>query len=197
MASNTQGLEARYLSRFSGLKPQTGLSLKNIDSAGNVTEHLTQARASLKTQEKNIGSLLATASELVAGIDTMQAMLGHSFVRNMPQPNQDIKSSSCKQLGYVQLALRFFSSGVIHFMEQMTEAEQRIERLENLLATMAQYDEETDLIGEMVSLDLETLEPGIKASLENTVNEKPASPPATPTKPLLPTKNTVRGNSKK
>jgi len=193
-STNHSGLEARYLNRFSGLRPQTGAALKNYDSASNVAEHLTLARASVKTQERNIGNLFATAEELVAGINTTQQMLGRTFVKNMPQPTAEIRDSPSKQLGYVQLSMRFFQAGVMHFMEEMAEADQRIEHLEKLSATLAEYDVDADLIGEMVSLDLDSLDKGGKPSSDVTVAPKPITPPATPTRSV--TSEKVKADTK-
>jgi hypothetical protein len=195
MASSQSGLEARYLSRFAKIPAQTGKSLKNYDATGNVAEHLTQAKSSLKTQEKNINGLFATAQELIIGIDTAQQLAGEQFVKNIPLPTADIRESLGKQLGYIQLTMRFLHAGVIHFMEQNLEAYGRIRHLEDLLEKMAAYDEEIDLIGEMQTMDLDQLEAMAKqATVKKTEADiaietirgndvtNPLSPPHTPTK---------------
>lgn len=169
------GLESRYFNRFSGIKKQSGDSIKNIDAAGNLTEHLTTAKASLKAQEKNINELFSTAQELISGIDTCQQMFGHTFVKNMPLPTETIKSSPGKQMGYVQLSMRFLQAGVVYFMEQMSDAEERIDQLEKLVKKLSEYDEEVDLIGDLQRLDLENLE-----------QVRPVAPPSITTPPASP-----------
>lgn len=176
MAPAHSTAESRYLGRFSSLKKQTGESLKNIDSAGNLTEHLSGARASLAAQEKNTRALFNTACELVAGIDTSQQMFGHTFVKNMSLPPAIVQESPSKQLGYVQLTMRFLQAGIVHFIEQMSEASDRIETLERHLSKLAEYDEDLDLLGEMESFDLDQLESAAEREI------KPASPPPTPPK---------------
>jgi len=184
---STSGLESRYLARFSGLKRQTVESLKNADSARNVAEHLTVARASLKAQEQNIKELFTTAQEMIVGVDTCQQMFGHTFVKNMPLPNSAIKESPSKQFGYVQLCLRFFQTGVVYFMEQMKEAEDRIQSLESLLSGIADFDQEVDIMGELHHLDLEQLDDKPTAVTQAPEQQKPiqatsiTTPPATPT----------------
>jgi len=184
-----QGMEGRYLNRFAKIQQQTGASIKNYDSAGNLTEHLQSAKASLRSQENNTKQLFATAQELIIGIDTSQQMFGHTFVRNMPLPSVAIKESPSQQLGYVQLTMRFLQAGVVHFMEQMSEATDRIEHLESLLAKLAVYDEDIDVLGDLQSLDLDKLEASISTTLkaEAVKHEditkpipSPISPPLTP-----------------
>lgn len=176
------GMEGRYTNRFTKLKQQTGDSIKNYDSAGNLAEHLTTAKASLKAQEKNTKDLLATAQEMIIGIDTAQQMFGHTYVKNMPLPSAAIRESPSKQLGYIQLTMRFLQAGVVHFMEQMSEATDRIEHLEKILSKLAVYDEELDLLGEMQALNLEQLEAEEK-SPPTPPPESVTSPVATPTTP--------------
>jgi len=204
-----QGTESRYLNRFSKIKQQTGNSIKNYDSAGNLTEHLSNARASLKAQEKNTKDLFSTAQELIIGIDTCQQMFGHTFVRNMPLPSTTIKESPSQQLGYVQLTMRFLQAGVVHFMEQMDEATDRIEHLERLLEKLAVYDQDIDIQGELQPLDLDQLEadekkPGPVASdvtqQPKVHDQKEITPPATPTsetKEKLPKKDDKTKSSHK
>lgn len=195
---NYAGPEARYLSRFSKIKQQSGESLKNIDSAGNVTQHLTEARASLRSQEANTKALFATAKEMIAGIDTTQQMLGHTFVKNMPQPSKEISDSIGKQLGYIQLAMRFLQAGVVHFMEEMSDATDRIEHMEKVIKAFADYDEEVQILGDMQSLDLDTLEaygtPHVEAPTSVT---KPITPPQSPLPDVKPksTKSTSSSSS--
>jgi archaellum component FlaC len=183
MASS--GLENRYLARFTKLRPQTGENLKNIDSAGNLTEHLTQARASLKTQNDNIQKLMSTAQELIAGIDTTQKMFGHTYVRNMPLPNQDILQNRSKQWGYIQLTMRFMQAGIIHFMEEMSDATERIEQLERVISRLAPYDEEINILGELQSVDLDDLEKNGIDTLQSQIQTPgragtPITPPVSP-----------------
>lgn len=185
--STPSGLESRYLSRFTKLNPQSGRSIKNYDSAGNVADHLTQAKASLKAQEANTKSLFNTAQELVAGIDTTQQMFGHNFVKNMPLPNQAIKESPSQQLGYVQLAMRFFQAGVVHFMEQMVDAQERISHLESLVEKLALYDEEISPLGDIQALDLDQLEVVTRTTLSDVT--RPVSPKDKMTPPVTPTKH--------
>jgi len=181
-----QGLEARYLSRFQKLNPTSAKSIKEYDSAGNLTEHLSSARASIKAQEKNISQLFGTAQELVAGINTTQQMLGHSFVKNMPLPAQAIKESPGQQLGYIQLTMRFFQTGIVHFMEQMVDAEERINHLERMMGKLAEYDQDIEVLGDMQDLDLDKLEQVSKTSMLEAIDQKPSvtapvsTPPASP-----------------
>jgi hypothetical protein len=72
--------------------------------------------------------------------------------------------------------MRFFHAGVLHFMEQNIEAATRIDHLEKLLEKVAEYDEDSDLIGEMQSIDLDHLE----ATERNEVIKDIASPPPSP-----------------
>jgi hypothetical protein len=183
MSHNQVGPEARYLSRFSKIKQQSGESIKNIDSAGNVTQHLTEARASLRAQEANTKALFATAKEMIAGIDTTQQMLGHTFVKNMPQPTKEINESMGKQLGYVQLSMRFLQAGVVHFMEQMSDATDRIEHMEKVIKSFADYDEEVQILGDLQSLDLDSLEQRAEPELKDIAQSitTPATPPQSPT----------------
>lgn len=191
-----QGPEARYTSRFAALPKRTGQSIKDFDSAGNVTEHLTVARASLKAQDKNIATLFATATELVEGINTVQQMIGHTFVKNLPAPTSEIKDSPSKQLGYIQLSLRFFQAGVVHFMEQMSEANERIEHLEGFIGKLAVYDEDVSIIGELESLDLETLDPVRSAQAPREIPKSVLTPPITPTKVVAKSEPKGKGSKK-
>jgi hypothetical protein len=188
MSSTNQqvGPEGRYLARFSKIRQQTGDSIKNIDSAGNVTQHLTHARASLKTQEANTRALFSTAQEMIAGIDTTQQMLGHTFVKNMPSPTKEIIDNPGRQLGYVQLAMRFMQAGVVHFMEEMNEATDRIEHLERVLGKLADYDEEVNLLGELQTLDLESLESKSIQVTSDSITAPITKVDSLPTPPISP-----------
>jgi len=181
------GPETRYLNRFQKLSPQTGTAIKNYDSAGNLTELIANARASINAQERNTKELFATAQELVAGIDTTQQMFGHTFVKNMPLPTGAIKESPSQQLGYVQLTMRFFQAGIVHFIEQMSDAQDRIEHLETLIGKLSEYDSDINILGEMKSLDLDQLEQSPKSFLTDVTKDPAAhTPPTTPSPPKSP-----------
>jgi len=138
-------------------------------------------------------------------------MFGHTFVRNMPLPSTAIKESPSQQLGYVQLTMRFLQAGVVHFMEQMDEATERIEHLEKLLEKLAVYDQDIDIQGELQPLDLDQLEANEKkpnpvvpdvTQQPKVRDHKEITPPATPTsetKEKLPKKDdkTKSGHKKK
>lgn len=183
--SKMSGPESRYLSRFSNIRPQSGESIKNIDSANNVADHLTTAKASLRAQQANTQALFGTAKEAIAGIDTLQQLLGHTFVRNMPLPSKEIAASPSKQLGYVQLTMRFLQAGVVHFMEEMDNANNRIEMLEKLIGNLAEYDQEVDIAGELQALDLDSLESPLltqepASAMNSATSTHPLTPPVSP-----------------
>lgn len=169
-------MESRYINRFKTLGNPTGEQIKNRDSAGNLTAHITNARATIATQKQNIGDLFATSQELVTGINTHQQMIGFDLVKNIPLPTDEIKKSPSSQLGYVQLAMRFLQAGVLHFSEQLISAQDRIDSLEKTIASLAEYDEDLDIIGRLQTLDLDTL--------ENMRPILPPSPPESVTSPV-------------
>jgi len=180
-------MESRYLNRFQTLKDKTGNQIKNQDAAGNLTERLTHAKGSLEAQQKNTRELFSTAQEMIAGINTHQGMMGVELVKNVPLPTEKVKNSFSSQLGYIQLSMRFLQAGVIHFMEQTYHAQNRIMELESTMARLAEYDGDVQLLGQMATLDIDTLEvqdsvfpPSPPESV--TASEKPRNQsPQTPT----------------
>jgi hypothetical protein len=162
-------MEARYTNRFRSIEEKTGSQIKNRDAAGNLTEHITHARGSIAAQQQNIRELFATSREMITGINTHQNMIGVDLVKNLPLPGPVIQDSMSNQLGYVQLTMRFMQAGMLHFMEQVYNAQIRISELESTLEKLAQYDDEMTIIGKMNVLDID--------SLELTASERPPSPP--------------------
>lgn len=163
-------MESRYTNRFRGISEKTGEQIKNHDSAGNLTERLTNAKGSIAAQQRNIADLFATAREMITGINTVQSMIGVELVKNIPLPGLVITESAANQLGYVQLTMRFMQAGLLHFMEQTHDAQVRISQLEKMIEKLAEYDSEVDMIGLMKTLDVDSPE------LSQPVSE-PISPP--------------------
>jgi hypothetical protein len=151
-------MESRYTNRFRSIDEKTGTQIKNRDSAGNVTEHLTTAKGSIAAQQKNIQDLFSTSREMVTGINTHQSMMGTELVKNIPLPGPQIQQSAANQLGYVQLSMRFMQAGLLHFMEQVCQAQNRIEELESTIAKLAEFDEEINILGQMNVLDVDSPE---------------------------------------
>lgn len=161
-------MENRYINRFRSLPARTGEQIKNQDAAGNLSEIVTNARGSLQAQKKNTAELFATAIEMITGLTTHQQMMGVEVVNNMPLPSPVVRESPGMQLGYVQLTMRFLQAGLLHFMEATYEAKERIENLEKVLGSLAAYDGELDILGEMVALDIDSLE---------SKEQRPLTPP--------------------
>jgi len=179
-------MESRYLNRFQTIKEKTGEQIKNRDAAGNLTERITHAKGSIEAQKQNTRDLFSTAQEMIAGINTHQGMMGKEMVKNMSLPTDKIKTSPSSQLGYVQLTMRFLQAGVLHFMEQTYNCQQRISELEADIARLAAYDTDIDVLGHMVTLDIDTLEAEHSAfppsPPQSVTEEKPRSQtPQTPT----------------
>lgn len=166
------GVEGRYANRFSGFQGVTAVALRTSESAGNVADQLNTARGMLKSQEENIGQLFSTAEEMVHGIDTFQQMSGVHQVKNIPVPSQEIRESKGKQLGYVQLSMRFMQAGLVHFMEEMITARSRVQQLESEITRISEYEGELPLVGALQHLDLEQLEEADKASRSALLTER-------------------------
>lgn len=174
-------MESRYTNRFRGLGEKTGQQIKDLDSAGNLTEHLRHAKGSLEAQRENIKDLLATATEMIKGITTHQQMMKTDLVKNIPLPSAQVMASPSMQLGYVQLTMRFLQAGLVHFMEETHSAQERINSLEKTIGTLAESDQDLDVIGKLQHLDLDMLEGhdnGVALpSPPASVTSSPASPP--------------------
>lgn len=170
-------MEARYLNRFRSIGEKTGSQIKNQDSAGNLTERLTHARGSISTQKQNIGDLFGTSIEMITGINTHQQMMGVELVKNIPLAGENIRKSPSDQLGYVQLTIRFLQSGLLHFMEEMYNAQVRISELEGTMTKLADFDSEVEIIGRLKELDIDTLESNTQST------RRPPTPPDSVTTP--------------
>lgn len=177
-------MESRYTNRFRTIGESSGQHLKNVDSAGNVTEHLSLARGSIQAQQENIKDLFATAMEMITGVNTHQSMLGTELVKNIPLPSDKIKGTYGNQLGYVQLSLRFLQAGLLHFMDQTCDAQHRISQLEKFVENIAAYDSEVSLVGRMNNIDIDSLEADLNTqSVPLSVTTPPPTPPHTDVKP--------------
>jgi hypothetical protein len=151
-------MENRYLTRFKKNPAVTAKAIANLDASGNVADRFNDAKASLAAQERNVQMLFSTAVEMITSVNTFQDMTGHQFVENIPLPNDEIKQSPGKQLGYVQLTMRFLQAGVTHFMEEKINDRDRIDELEKHIAKVAEYDEDIPLLGEMQEISISQLE---------------------------------------
>lgn len=151
------GPEIRYRAQFRKVLQPTGASIAAFDKSGNVAGQLTLANGCIETQKKNIEDLYSTAREMVIGIRTYQDTHNLDIVNKLPIPSSDFASSTGKQLGYVQLVMRFLQAGVIHLVEQMTEAEARIKTANQHMENLAKYDEEPSVIGEIEEIDFESI----------------------------------------
>lgn len=166
------GLEGRYSGRFSGFQGVTAAGLRASESAGNVADQLNTARGMLKSQEENIGQLFSTAEEMVHGIDTFQQMSQVQQVRNIPAPPAEVRESKGKQLGYVQLCMRFMQAGLIHFMEEMITARNRVQQLEAEINRISEYDGDLPIVGALQHIDLEQLEESERQNKGTPLTEK-------------------------
>lgn len=170
--SQRSGLEGRYAGRFSGFQGVTAAALKTSESAGNVADQLNTARGMLKGQEENIGQLFSTAEEMVHGIDTFQQMSQVQQVKNIPVPPSEVRESKGKQLGYVQLCMRFMQAGLIHFMEEMITARNRVQQLEAEITRISEYDGDLPIVGALQHIDLEQLEESDRQNRGTPLTEK-------------------------
>nr|WKE35292.1 hypothetical protein [Plasmopara viticola lesion associated mononegaambi virus 9] len=170
--SQRSGLEGRYAGRFSGFQGVTAAALRTSESAGNVADQLNTARGMLKSQEENIGQLFSTAEEMVHGIDTFQQMSQVQQVKNIPVPPSEVRESKGKQLGYVQLCMRFMQAGLIHFMEEMITARNRVQQLEAEITRISEYDGDLPIVGALQHLDLEQLEESDRQNKGTPLTEK-------------------------
>lgn len=166
------GLEGRYANRFARFSEVTGEVLKARDDAQSLPQQLTLARGIIQGQEKNIQHLLSTAEEMIRGIDTFQHTSGRRQVRNMPAPSQEIRDSAGKQLGYIQLTMRFLQSGLLHFMEEMISAQDRLDSLEGFVKELSLTSTDIPLIGELQQLDLDSLDTDSPISETRSTDEK-------------------------
>jgi len=170
--SQRAGLEGRYAGRFASFQGVTAASLRTSEAAGNVADQLNTARGMLKSQEDNIGQLFSTAEEMVHGIDTFQQMSQVQQVRNIPVPPSEVRESKGKQLGYVQLCMRFMQAGLIHFMEENISTKNRIQQLEAEITRISEYDGDLPIVGALQHLDLEQLEESDKQARGTPLTEK-------------------------
>lgn len=164
-------MESRYINRFRSLGERSASQIKNQDAAGNLTEKLTQAKGSIAAQYDNTKILLMTATEMVKGVDTHQQMMGTELVKNIPLPTADVLQHHGKQLGYVQLTMRFMQAGLIHFMEEVYNAQHRISQLEKTIEALAAFDSDIDMIGGIRNLSLDLTED------DDSNHNHPPSPP--------------------
>lgn len=156
--SARSGLEGRYTNRFARFNAPTSETIHARDDAQSLPSQLSLARGVIQGQEKSIQQLMSTAEEMIRGIDTFQHNSGRKQVRNMPAPTSDIKESAGKQLGYIQLSMRFLQSGLLHFMEEMLSAQDRLDSLEKFIKELSSAKMDIPLIGELQQLDLDALE---------------------------------------
>nr|WKE35282.1 hypothetical protein [Plasmopara viticola lesion associated mononegaambi virus 7] len=176
---STTDTYAKRFVRFGG--PSTA-ALAAYDQAGNLTANFREAKSVTETQRENLRALMNTAEEMIAGLTTFQQNAGEEMIKNIPLPNQEIKDSAGQSFGYVRLSMRYLQSGFIHFMEQFLAASQRIEVLERHLSEIASYNDEVELHGELVNLDLSDLESKVQRPSPST---PPPTPPAQPPKAAL------------
>lgn len=172
-------MENRYINRFKGINSTSSDTIKAVDASGTLTERLREAQGSLRTQAENTKKLVATAQEMITNISTFQDMVGRQYVINLGTPTAEIMASPGKQLGYVQLVMRFLQAGMVHFIEELHNAGHRIENLESHIGKLAQTDQEIELLGELQSLEISDLEP---ASTLPTPPSSVTSAISTPTK---------------
>jgi len=169
--STTDAYSKRFI-RFGG---PTATSIQAISESGNLTESFKQAKAVADTQRENLRSLMNTTEEMIAGLTTFQQNADVNMIKNIPLPTREIKESAGQSFGYVRLSLRYLQAGFLHFMEQSMVSQQRLEELEKHITKIAGYNEEVEIHGELVNLDLNELE-----SLVSESNQATSTPPPTP-----------------
>lgn len=175
-------MENRYINRFKGIGATSAETIKSIDTSGNLTERLREAQGSLRTQSENTKKLVATAQEMITNITTFQDMVGRQYVVNLGAPTPEIMASPGKQLGYVQLVMRFLQAGMVHFIEELHNAGHRIDTLEKHIGRLAMTDQEIDYLGELQSLEISDL-------------EAPAPPPTPPSSVTSPANSPSKQSS--
>jgi len=167
-----------YSKRFVRFGGPTATSIQAISESGNLTESFKQAKAVADTQRENLRSLMNTTEEMIAGLTTFQQNADVNMIKNIPLPTREIKESAGQSFGYVRLSLRYLQAGFLHFMEQSMVTQQRLEELEKHITKIAGYNEEVEIHGELVNLDLNELESMISES-----NHTTSTPPPTPPQP--------------
>lgn len=206
------GAEARYLNYFKRIPAVTTETLATYDKSLNVATQLTIANGSIEAQQRNAKSLFSTAKEMVVGIKTLQDMSGIQYVERLPYPPAGIEESPGKMLGYVQLILRFLQAGLLHSLEEVQRAEERIKAADSRATQLAAYDVEPLALGDIVDIDFESLMRDVDMVPSSSITERPAhvvtdvtkdqslpiSPPKTPTvTPTRPKENKVSSKETK
>lgn len=147
--------------RFARFDPAPAEFTKAVDDTGNLAENFKIARAVADTQRENTAKLLATAEEMIIGITTLQNNMGIEMVKNIPPPTSEVRESPSKSLGYTRLTMRFLQSGLLHFMEQMYQANQEIKALRAHITKLSEYNEEVSLCGELHDVTIDMLEAAV------------------------------------
>lgn len=197
------GLENRYADRFRAYAGTTDDNIRSTDEARKVVESIRTASGVIDTQKENIAELFAQAELMVKMINDLQRETGVKQIKNIPLPGDSIKSSPGKQLGYVKLAMRFVSAGLLHFMEMTLQMKDDLDSRDQVIKMIAENRAEIPVVGRLVDIELDELSSSdpivdTKVPLEDeastteeippptNVSGAPITPPKTPQpKPLV------------
>lgn len=155
--SMRNGLEARYADRFSKYAGTTDDYLKKVDQARQASDSLRTAVGVVDTQKENIDQLFVAAEMMVKMIDDFQRESGAKQVKNIPLAGDSIKASYGKKLGYVKLAMKFVSAGMLHFMEMALTMQDDIKAKEAVIKAIAEDSIEVPIIGSLVDINFDEL----------------------------------------
>lgn len=157
MASMRNGLEARYADRFRSYAGASEDSLKHADNARLTADSLRTAAGVVDTQKENIEELFMAAEMMVKMIDDFQRESGIKQIRNIPLAGASIKESAGKKLGYVKLAMKFVSAGLLHFMDISLNMNEDLKAKDKIIQAIAEHRVDVPIIGRLTEVELDEL----------------------------------------
>lgn len=157
MSSMRAGLEARYSERFIKYAGTTDDYIKKADQARQTTDSLRTAIGVVDTQKENIEELFTAAELMIKMIDDFQRQSGAKQIKNIPLAGNSIKSSPGKKLGYVKLAMKFVSAGMLHFMEMSIDMKHDLDSKDAVIQAIAEDSADVPILGRLTEVDFDEL----------------------------------------
>jgi len=156
MATKT-GQEMRFKSRFVKYAGTSDTFNQSVDKTGQAIDDLRTSAGMIVEQKKAIDILFLKAETAINEVNQLQTESGKKQVDNLPLPTDVIRSSYGKKLGYASLIMEFFTTGMLHFMEETINLEEALGSRDNTISRLAAQIPSLEIIGAFEEVSLSDL----------------------------------------
>jgi len=171
------GSEGRFAGRFTKYAGTSETFTKSADLTGQAIADLRTSSGIISEQKSGVDRLFTLSERAIQLVTKLERESGVHQVDNIPLPNDHVRGSYGKKMGYVALSVGFLSEGLVHFMEETITLQNALESRDKIISQMAAQIPSLETIGAYEDIDLSDLASSKNVDVANyTRSDKAQSP---------------------